>query len=579
MRKAFFALALLLTTAGCGDLLVENINDPDRERALGEPSDIQSLLQGATTNLVFGMTGRPGVHIGLWADQATSTNNFIALWQFSDEPRRRFNNRTSNPDLGVTAVSWNTFNSTISSANTVIALIEDDGIVIEIEGVDETQKTRAAAYLARGIARGYLGVLYNEAYLTDPDSDLANLETVPYTEMIAGAVSDLEQAKEIANGVTGFAFDFVPGGSTYSKAAFDEIANSMAARFLISEPRTQAEAAALPASRYNTIIDYARNGVGTAIPAFSPASVSAEFWYDYGRWNTFQVAGSISTDPTAPGIGAAYLPTDLKILHLLDPSYPTTYPASGNLPQAKSDDPRLAYYAYTPNFGFLNATRNRSIFSNYFSLRHQAEDNDWAFQGGAPIPVVTKSEMQYIIAEANFRLGNKAGVASALANSPFGTVATRLESPLPARALGLVDFGGADGLTAGKTLSSSASDAQIVRALHTEYSVELDMMGGIGIQWFFMRRHDLLQVGTPLHFPIPGDELEVTASEYYTFGGVDNASEEGTATGANSWKTFDQRNAGSLPSVSGNAVAMARNQSNRVSGVTIAPSGAPKPSN
>ena len=582
MRKVIFALTLLLTTTGCADLLVDNTNDPDRERALSEPADVQSLLQGATSDLISGMTGRPGAHIGLWADQATSTNNFISLWAFSDEGRRRYNNRTTNPDLGVTSVPWNSFNSTISSANTVLALIETDGLEIVINGVDETERTRAAAYFARGVARGYLGMMYNEAYLVDIDTDLSNLETVPYSELIAGGVSDLETALDIADGVSGFTYTFVPGANSYSKAAFIEIANSMAARFLISEPRTQAEAAGFSNDRWNTIINYARNGVGTAIPSFSPASVSAEFWYDYGRWNTFHVTGPVVDDPTNATQGAAYIPTDLKVIHLLDPSYPVEYPASGSLPQASSDDPRLGYYGYTPNFGFLNASRRRSIFSNYFSLRLQADDNDWAFLSGAPIPVVTRSEMQYIIAEANFWLGNKSGVAAALANSPYGTVPTRLEYPLPAKGLGFFSDapfpGGADGYAAGKTLATSASDAQIVRDLHTEYSVELDMLGGIGIQWFFMRRHDLLQAGTPLHFPIPGDELEVTNSEYYTFGGVDFASEEGTATGANSWKTFDQRNAGQLRSGSDNLVASARQQ-RRFSGVRMTPSRTRKPNN
>ena len=531
------------------------------------------------TDAIFGMTGRPGAHVGLWADQATSTNNFISLWAFGDEPRRRLNNRTSNPDLGVTSVPWSNFNSTISSANTVLALIEIDGSKLVIDGVDETERTRAAAYFGRGIARGYLGMMYDQAYLTEIDTDLTSLEPVPYSEMIAGAVGDLETAKQIAATVPGFVYDFVPGGNVYSKAAFDEIANAMAARFLISEPRTRAEAEALPNDRWNTVINYAQNGVGRAIPSFSPAQIASEFWFDYGRWNTFHVTGPIVDDPTDTDQGAAYIPTDLKVIHLLDPSYPVEYPAQGVLPQASSDDPRLdGYYSYTPNFGFLSATRRRSIFSNYFSLRMQAEDNDWAFQSGAPIPVVTGSEMQYIIAEANFWLGNKSGVASALASSPFGTVPTRLEYPLPAKALGFVDFpGNADGLAAGKTLSSGASDAQIVRALHTEYSVELDMMGGIGIQWFFMRRHDLLQAGTPLHFPIPGDELEVTTSEYYTFGGVENTGEAGTATGSNSWKTFDQRNAGQLSLSSGVVAAATRSQSPRARSFVISRAGDSKP--
>ena len=535
MRKTLFALALLLTTTGCADLLVENQNDPDRERALASPADVQSLLQGATVATIFELNDNNAVNTGAWADQTTATNNVRGFRAFADEPRRRWNNRTTNPDLFLSSIPWGDFNTTQSSANTILTLIEVDGNTIEIDGVDETLKTQAGAYFARGVARGYLGLMYNQANIVDVDTDLTALEPAPYTDLIAAAVADLEEAKTIANQATGFTWDFLPGSNVYSLAAFEEIANSFAARFLMGQARTQAEAAALPASHWNSAITYAQNGVGTAIPAFSPAAISGQFFHEYADWNTFLLSGP-----------AGYLPVDVKQIHLLDPDYPVAYPAEGILPPAESNDPRLAYYAYTTQFGFLNASRNRSLFSNYFHLRMFA-DNDWFGGTGYPIPLITSSEMQYVIAEANLWLGNKAAAAAALENSPFGSVATTLEYPLPSVTLGYFeDFDSNAGYAAGKTIDASASDAQFVRALHTEYAVELDLMGGAGLQWYFMRRHDLLQPGTPLHYPIPGDELEVTLSEYYTFGGAGFEGEEGTADGSNNWKTFDTRFAGQL---------------------------------
>lgn len=544
MRKSLLlVITLLLVTAGCEDLLVENQNSPDRERALSTPSDIVSLVEGAAASMMFGVTDFAGVNLDAWADQNTSTNNFRSFWAFADQPRRRFNNRTTNPDLGFINGPYNGFNSAISTANTVLTLIETDGVVIEVGGQDVTAKTQANAYFIRGVSRGYLGMMYDKAYLVDIDSDLGALETSPYTDFIEAAVSDLERAKELAGQAGNFILDVVPGPSTYSSAAFTEIANSFAARFLISEARTQSEASAYTSERWQRIINYAQNGVGTTIPAFSPASVSAEWWNDQVRWTTFVVAGDFNT-------GADYNPPDIKLLHLLNPDYPVNYPGGDVvLPAATSDDPRVEYFKWTgSNFGFLNPTRNRSLFSNHLRVRNY-HDGDAAFVPNVAVTIITRSEMQYIIAEANFWLGNKSATASALANSPFGTVPTRLEAPLAVTTLidsVLTNLDGAAGLTAGKTLSANASDAQIVRALHTEYSVELEMMGGIGLQWYFMRRHDLLQAGTPTHLPIPGDELEVNSLEFYTFGGADFAGQDGTASGANSWTTFDSRNAADL---------------------------------
>lgn len=34
-----------------------------------------------------------------------------------------------------------------------------------------------------------------------------------------------------------------------------------------------------------------------------------------------------------------------------------------------------------------------------------------------------------------------------------------------------------------------------------------------------MRRHGLLQEGTPLHYPVPANELEISGIDPYTFGG------------------------------------------------------------
>jgi hypothetical protein len=47
-----------------------------------------------------------------------------------------------------------------------------------------------------------------------------------------------------------------------------------------------------------------------------------------------------------------------------------------------------------------------------------------------------------------------------------------------------------------------------------------------------MRRHNLLQVGTPLHFPVPADELEISGLVPYTFGA---AGGEASASGPG-WK-------------------------------------------
>jgi hypothetical protein len=59
---------------------------------------------------------------------------------------------------------------------------------------------------------------------------------------------------------------------------------------------------------------------------------------------------------------------------------------------------------------------------------------------------------------------------------------------------------------------------ELLRIIYEEKTIEC-LQTGEGIEFFDMRRKDMLQEGTPLHLPIPGQQLEVMQMEYYTFGG------------------------------------------------------------
>jgi hypothetical protein len=43
----------------------------------------------------------------------------------------------------------------------------------------------------------------------------------------------------------------------------------------------------------------------------------------------------------------------------------------------------------------------------------------------------------------------------------------------------------------------------------------------MGIEFFDMRRRNMLQDGTQLHFPIPAQQLDILGLDHYTFGGFD----------------------------------------------------------
>ncbi|HRG09974.1 MAG TPA: hypothetical protein PLJ08_15470, partial [Cyclobacteriaceae bacterium] len=107
------------------------------------------------------------------------------------------------------------------------------------------------------------------------------------------------------------------------------------------------------------------------------------------------------------------------------------------------------------------------------------------------------AENDLLKAEARAYTGDLAG-AAAIINA--GTRVTR---------------GGLDPVAANLT--------DIVKAIHHERHVEL-YTTGCGIQFFEMRKRNLLQEGTPLHLPVPGQTLQLFGlTQFYTFGTTANA--------------------------------------------------------
>lgn len=531
--RPYLLIALLFVLPlGCADLAVENTNEPDRQKAITQPSDLVSLL-GGTTSSVFQMNVQVyAVHVDALADQTTTTNAYFNFWDFSEQPRLRMNNSTSYSSSSVFSSPWSSWNRGISTANTLIAVIEQDGTTIEVDGADVTDDVLAGSYFLRAIAQGYIGMTYDQGYVVTPDTDLATLEYSSYADVINAAVADLDKAIEIASGApASFSYSAITGtANSWNKSEFIDIANSYAAKFLANLPRTLAEAN--NTDHWNRVESYANKGIGgsgaqSGLTNFIITSVGPNVLvHNYADWTGFVLSDN-----------AGYLPSDQKIAHLLDPeNQPTDYPTEGILGPVVSDDARSYYLYYTETFGFLRADRNRLLFTNHWNWRMWAGNNWW--EDGYPIPMITGTEMDYVRAEAKVFKGDGAGAAAIMNNTPAGSTPMDIAPfELPQVTLGN-DVTENLFLAAGNNFTGSESLADWQWAFLTEYSHELDMMGGYGLQWYMMRRHDLLQPGTPLHFAVPGSELELGGEPVYSFGGAGNESEVGTADGSNNWKSL-----------------------------------------
>ncbi|MGJ8734494.1 MAG: hypothetical protein ACSHW4_15170 [Cellulophaga sp.] len=489
-------ISAVLSTSfiSCEDLEVENTNQPNLVDALASPDDVKSLLDGSTTNTFKHLVGFSGIFMNLMADQTTTTNASNSFWSFADQPRLQINNSSTNSDLGNHVGSnWSSLNNYIYSANTVIDLIEFKGNVMIIEDVDKTQEMLATAYFVKGLCQGYISLIFDKAYIVNPDTDLAALEFKTYTELNAESINNIDKAISIASNDSEISLQ-IYNGYTIDNSTFKKLANSFAAKILLNLPRTKSEANTVD---YAKVLEYANKGI---TEDFNPPTDGGyQFYNNLQDWSTYTLSD-----------GAGYLPTDIKVAYLFDETYPTDYPVDASVTPdpANSSDPRLTeYFEYVTAFGFLRESRGRELFTNYRHIRYYT-NNDRGTLAGLSTDIFHTEELDFIKAEATLNTSGAVAAKSILDSSVRFTKG---------------------GLTTGST------QPEIEKALFYEYSIELDLGSTIGTQWMFMRRYDLLQTGTPLQYPVPGTELEITADQLYTFGGVSNGSQEGTADGSNSW--------------------------------------------
>lgn len=467
-----FAAATLVVS--CEELEIENLNQPDAERALSSDSDIISLIDGSATDTFQNLIGLTASYFNFLADQVTTTNAYLDFWGFADQPRRAINNSTTNSNLYPISSPWSSYNQSIYNANVLLKLVNNDDRTIMQDGADVTDAKKATALFVRGLSLGTLGMIYDKAYRVDENTDLSALEFEDYSTIIGYALADMAAAIDTAP--ADFAFQ-IYDGETLNRAEFIQVANTFRAKIAMGVKRGGAADETID---YNQVIGWLDAGI---TEDFNPPAKTDVLFNNGQDWMTY----TLSDD-------SGYMPVDQKIAYMAQGDtalQPKDYPTDSSIilgPITNTTDSRIAnYFAYTTNFGYLRESRGRHLFSNIRHTRFFTGNN--RNEDGLSTNILSKAEANYLKAEAQLLSGN---AAAALAT--INASAERAASGLPA--------------------ATNAAEA-----LHYEYSIELHLNGTVGTNHFFMRRHGLLQEGTPLHYPVPAGELEISGINPYTFGG------------------------------------------------------------
>lgn len=476
MKKINIILLMLvgLVLFNCADKLeIENTNDPDSVRALSDPSSIEAAA-GGLVNLWFVTEHN---YNGIALAVVTMSDNHTCSWgnsgmrDLSSEPRVAFNNTPGYGSAYITNDFFGGMYSVVGSANDVATAIT----INDLDLGDKEDAALAMAYMAQGMAFGSIALNFDRGYAVTeetPDEEIVNPIQYSYLEMGDIAVQKLDKAIAILEAKNFPIPDGWINGQTYTSAELAQLANSFAARILSGVPRNKTENAAV---NWNAVLAYANKGVQKD---FAPYGNNA--WWD-----------DLKTYANYPGWGQV----DMYVINMMDPEMPDYWPGSfealPNGGKMNSADARAE-----SDFGQLTSCpfrveRGLYHFSNYRTSKYDDYITTWDTQ----MPDVTVAENELYKAEAMMHTGNIAG-AVAILNSPSNARKAR---------------GG---------LGNIPSTAEAVAStIHYERNIEL-VLSGHGLQFWEMRKNDLLQKGTPMHFPLPAKVLEVIAGDFYTFGGT-----------------------------------------------------------
>jgi hypothetical protein len=504
MRTRLPILALALALAACQDLDITNPNLPDRDRATQQPTAVETFVATSfrTWWPVAGHDDYPSWAFATMAREITSGFADFGQLELSAEPRATWNNSPVNARNNVTEVPWAGLYGTISSVNDALIAI-DSGLVI----VDATRtaRTRAVGKFVQGIAHGYLGLYFDQAYIVDETVDVDTVTTPvfhPYPEVIDSAIAQIDAAIAIAQ-----AQDFtLPVNSwlfqAMSRDQFIQLANSFAARLMVYSARTPAERAAVD---WNAVMARIDAGITTD---FTPTAQLDVLWHDWARLVARVSVGGVPSNFGRPNywiLGPADSTSGFQ-------DWMSTPLNSRVGFRLQTTDRRIqgAAFADTGSYvGFnqsniFDASRGTYRFSWYF-FRRYGTGNTW--QAGA-LPAMLVSEMNLLKAEGLIRTG-QAALAVPLINL------TRVANgQLPA-----VDENGPP-VEQGCVPRQFADGecGSLWDALRHEKKMEGLGVSGV-ISFFDARGWQELPENTMLHLPVPGAELAVLQLPLYTFGG------------------------------------------------------------
>ncbi|HEX6940030.1 MAG TPA: hypothetical protein VF158_11515 [Longimicrobiales bacterium] len=538
--RAVAALALLAGVA-CADLEVTNPNDPDAERALKTPDDVESLIAGSL-NTWFGAyydveRGSPGAFLSSQSFQHSSTPANFAMLHYSAIPRAGIPNDPAGGDpYTYMAEPWSDSYGALAAVRSGFLAIEEDPAIAEGLGDLRVQRARAFGRFVQGMAHATLAVLYDKAFIVDETvntEEPETLEPVDYNAVMDAAMKYFDEAIALSEGA---AFT-IPANWIFqtetSAAELAQIAHSQKARFRAAVART-------PEERRNVDWEAVIADVDAGVPNGWLVTFDWDFdWYhgviDYGNFdgwsqmNYFMLGMADTSGRYQEWLSLPVaerhpdLPSGRPFLIITpDRRFPqgttideqrqnpgTVWMIPCTVPEGVDDDSLLPGDPCFANFTISNMwvreARGTWRWSYYWSHEF-GKYNYGVGENYKDLYEIDPAEMRLLKAEGMYWLGQPGWEAL-------------VDVTRTAAGLDPISDGSNDDCVP-RLPSGECGD--LFEALKWEKRMEVRFEGLFGAPWYFdSRGWGDLYYGTQLQFPVPCQELDIlNRTPCYTFGGV-----------------------------------------------------------
>jgi len=504
---SIFGLSMFLLVAliSCQQLDVVNQNEPEEERSLATPANIEALIGGSF------VSWWQAIHV-LAPSQAliTTADALSASWgnwgmqDLSSEPRIAIRNSTFYTYREVYETPWYGLYGAIASVNDGLKSIAG-GIQIGTNGANNP-RAQAFAKFVQGLAHGYVALLFDKGYILDETIDVTATipQLKPYNEVMAAAISQLEAAIALCQANTFTLPSTWINGLALKNTELAQVANSFIARYRAQVARTAAERGQVDWAK---VIAHGDQGI---TKDFAPQGDGYNQWYHGVQ--RYGAQGHTS-----------WHRADYKLIGPSDKS--TGYqnwlskpPAERTEFEINTDDKRIwngtrasngrqnpgKYFKYEATGSPFPPDRGLYHFSRYGWDRY---DSYFLSGGIGPMPIFLPTELDLLKAEGLLWTNGDLNIAATLINKTRVTNGELSAASATDGAGSVTDL--RHGLMTGGTLWAKL-----------KYERGLECLGtGAGLEFFDRRGWNELVTGSPLHFPVPAKELQVTGQGVYTFGG------------------------------------------------------------